>query len=678
MALWRASSVSSGSLEVQGNWESHILTQAEMFTPFRCFIVLVVLEVIRKQRRDMTQLVNIIRHRLFVDEALRGEVAEVSFGPVSARTVSEEESFSDALWLLSEWPSTDDDESEESEKSKMTLIDAHKRCIQKQIAQLRVGTGAIAEMADAEATMFLESTTRDMLEQRLDTLEDTQAMMEALMTGSPNSRHVKMDFNQLVQVLGAGYYKHFAEDATRDYYEPSWKIFVASLVQALLPTAIAAFTGTLMVRLPFTEASKNIPGVPILTILTGIVSFLNLYSMLRSIGTVTQDLTKASECFIILQRIASTHHRRRANFKCQSQREKQMGSTEFDRSRDASPLRGIFMEDQQFSEILDSRNKVRFKASAMKGADCHVNVRYMHKFDNIMRRRYGCTTSTPPTATFGRPAVSPPTSPIALNRRHSITSTGSAKGCESALGDGHLHSFFELDIHSQAPLRMWWVMRQYVESGLLKDKVVLELLVGFTVFVLVLSILLASSWLLLVGKINTSIVVTVWEIVCLSMAVLRVLRLCSRVNQLLAFDSKRLAFVQHDVCEEVAAAERKRRAAMVAHGGAISHTYSSLSDASVGRVSPETDGTTVVMGDCGGVPVAEDPHFGLRSTIQLLTILVARLDRDFRPMRLIGFVIDEQFLRRFYMIAFSFCSTGIVHGFAKVCGYASGDIPDKQ
>lgn len=52
-------------------------------------------QVIRKQRRDMTYLVNIVRHHLLVDEAVAGGSSDVCFGPPC-----DDQTHADVPWLL--------------------------------------------------------------------------------------------------------------------------------------------------------------------------------------------------------------------------------------------------------------------------------------------------------------------------------------------------------------------------------------------------------------------------------------------------------------------------------------------------------------------------------------------------------------------------------------------------
>eukprot|EP00927_Polykrikos_kofoidii_P085952 TRINITY_DN9487_c0_g3_i1.p1 TRINITY_DN9487_c0_g3~~TRINITY_DN9487_c0_g3_i1.p1 ORF type:complete len:958 (+),score=133.29 TRINITY_DN9487_c0_g3_i1:147-3020(+) len=657
-----------------------LISEAEMFSPWRGFLVVVVLEVIRKQRRDMTHVVNIIRHHFFIDEAIRGEKTEVSFGPTATRHSDEDSNFVTALWLLSAFPCDN--------HPGQTLIDAHRQRVKVQIEQLELGTGPITEIAHSEAAMFFRSTMRDMLDQRLDTLDCTLSKMGMMRAENTNHSVVTMDFNELVEVLCAGYHNHFVEESSIMWeYRPTWRIFFVSLIYAALPSIVAAWDGTLNYRLPFTKESEKLPEVPILVPLTFFACFLNVYAVMRSIHTLGEDLEKARECFIILQRIASTHHRQRTNFEEFSSHgaaptctpacddTKRQRSMTPDYSED--PTASLTACDYHGHEI---RKAVRFKASIMRGADCHVNVGHMHKFDGLMRKRYGVATQTPSTT------------PSVFRQRSAV---------ESGLGDGHLHSFFELDIHSQEALRMWWVMRLYVESGLLKDKVVMELLLGFTVLVLIVLVMFSISWLVLVGKLNISHWMAAWEALCLGSGVLSIFKKCARLNHILSTDSKRLTFVQHDICEEVAAFEQRRRDRMATDTVAdpvVSQTSSRVcrtaekfrdfmhvhSSAKKGgfdqRISKparghdhgdpgsgehQRDSKVAFVRDGGGMPVAEDPHFEQRVTIQLLKILIDHLDRDHRPLRFVGFRIDERFLRRIYMILISLASTITVHLFAK-------------
>eukprot|EP00927_Polykrikos_kofoidii_P085951 TRINITY_DN9487_c0_g1_i5.p1 TRINITY_DN9487_c0_g1~~TRINITY_DN9487_c0_g1_i5.p1 ORF type:complete len:941 (+),score=103.79 TRINITY_DN9487_c0_g1_i5:147-2969(+) len=694
LCMWILFRVSNGTFtddatEQHGvNYEKHLrsvftfVSEGEMFSPFRGLLVVVVLEVIRKQRRDMTHLVNLIQHHLFVDQALRGDRTAVSFGPV-AQTDRDHKSMGGHLWLLSSFPSDC--------RWRGTLLDAHRAHVEEQIVQLELGTGPITEIAQSEAAMFFRSSMRDMLKQRLATLDQTRLIMEEMIAAHVKHPVVSMNFNELVEVLCAGYYNHFAEETNIMWeYKPSWRIFLVSLIYALLPTIASAWNGTLSNRLPFTSASKQLPEVPIFVTLTSIACFLNVYAVMRSLHTLAEDLERARECFVILQLIASTHHLQRARFK------------EFQRleSTPKSPCGKCCNEALSFfptespcvSRLVreggertgvacnhEIPQRVRFKASIMRGSDCHVSVGHMHRFDNLMRKRYSVAPEIPLTT----PAS-----------QHRVTSNA-----ESALGDGHLHSFFELDIHSQPALRMWWVMRLFVESGLLKDKIVMELLVGFTVFILIALVIFSISWFLIVGQLNISHLMASWEFLVLGSGVLQIFRKCGRLNAILSADSKRLTFIQHDICEEVATCEAERRkhmAAACAPSSVASSESPVCSKFSVpcpsGETQPREAATerpliaqgvlangsgdvcqdvlqnavnVTLVRDSGGLPVAEDPHFDARVTIQLLKILVDHLERDCRPLQFVGFKIDERFLRRLYTVIISFGSSIVIHLVAK-------------
>lgn len=119
---------------------------AVLFYPFRALIVLTILEVIRKQRRDMTYLVNIVRHHLLVDEAVAGGSSDVCFGPPC-----DDQTHADVPWLLRKVQAPR--VSLEGE-DKLTQLEVHLRGVELQWRQLQVGTGAISEIADKETDLF--------------------------------------------------------------------------------------------------------------------------------------------------------------------------------------------------------------------------------------------------------------------------------------------------------------------------------------------------------------------------------------------------------------------------------------------------------------------------------------------------------------------------------------------
>jgi len=268
------------------------VTDHEFTAPFRGLVVFAVLEVIRKQRRDMIGIVNIIRHQLLVDEARSGKRTDVAFGPMRDDVDSKEE----CLWLF-----TMDEKNEN-----VTLLETHRNRILAQMRMLAERTGYISEIAGAEANMFLHSDMQDMLDQRLESLIETEDLLSRGGVVHNETEVVSLDFNQFVQVLCAGYHKHFVEElAPRDNIATPWYIDGICVLYAAVPVLYSTWRGNFKARSPFSCERWE---VPLLTLLAAIALWLSARRMITWLSMAADDIWHDFEGLIIMQRVASKHH----------------------------------------------------------------------------------------------------------------------------------------------------------------------------------------------------------------------------------------------------------------------------------------------------------------------------------------------------------------------------------
>ena len=163
------------------------VVQVELIAPFRALLILVVLEVIWKQRTDMAYAVDIVRNHILVDEACVRRKTMVIFGPVSAEVARTELS----PWLLQKVG---------LDGASVTRLEQHKQVVVRQWHELQTGTGVISEVAHKHADMFFRSGMQDLLEQRIETVAELNESMQEVDDEKELCVAVPMDYPHLVEV----------------------------------------------------------------------------------------------------------------------------------------------------------------------------------------------------------------------------------------------------------------------------------------------------------------------------------------------------------------------------------------------------------------------------------------------------------------------------------------------
>ena len=278
-----------------------------------------------------------------------------------------------------------------------------------------------------------------------------------------------------MEVLSAGYNKHFVEEveAMQEKLRYGYPAYAISLVYALLPSIVLVAFPTSIVG----QMDNDLVEGRWLNPLSGVCNFITLLALLGSLNCACADIQNSLESFIILHRMASSHHQRKTEFWEYERKARRGTSRLFNRhsvhnslsSRsdggDDSRRPSLGSERSEGSafqppQIGEYRQRVRFKASLMRGADCHINMGHMNRFDSIMAKYYGVTQ-------------------------------------KKAKGQSHCNSFVELNLHNVDQLRMWWHVRCSIEAGLLRHKVFTELLLYFILVVLAMLVVFTFSWLAL-------------------------------------------------------------------------------------------------------------------------------------------------------------------------------------
>lgn len=366
--------------------------------------------------------------------------------------------------------------------------------------------------------------------------------------------------------------------------------------------------------------------------LSCVSNFLMLVGLLSRLKFTADGLNNKAEAFVILHRIAAMHHRRMQDLESHvgtKQRYLTNNTELFERRRAADG-------NSEPIQPRTQRHFVRFKASLLRGADCHSKIQYRHRFGKVMTRIYG------------------------------------AEGSEN--GASNWHSFVELDLHDPDQLRMWWATRKFVEAGLLDHKVGTELVLVLSAGILFVLVVFAVFWYLIMGS-NSYIACTMisLEVLAIGLAFYVVINSCVRLNSSLKNDGLRLTFVQHDLISDIAEYESRRRGQGDSGGRAprkVSRTgllpaisvQTAVSDASRSW-SPSSSGS--------GAPTPRrndrvDPDTARyrqnKITLRLLGILIDHIDRDYHPMQLFGVTIDGAVRRRIILLLTSASFTMTVRG----------------
>eukprot|EP00929_Paragymnodinium_shiwhaense_P059854 TRINITY_DN29944_c0_g1_i1.p1 TRINITY_DN29944_c0_g1~~TRINITY_DN29944_c0_g1_i1.p1 ORF type:complete len:978 (+),score=229.58 TRINITY_DN29944_c0_g1_i1:191-3124(+) len=487
------------------------MSSSEMFAPFKAAFILIAVEVIMKQFWDMGYLESMIRHRMVIDEISRREVGEASFG--SVQPCGDAYQFAGLRWLLA--PTKPGTESR-------TRLELHRDRLEAETQDLQFGTGLISELAAMEGNLFDHQLVANLHEHRQSMLEEIEAMLEKWDMQQDESEEVTLpiDFGRLLEVLCAGYPRHFEFDCDRVFELPSyfeeWDIPLLAIGYALLPFVYYGIMET--DKLTSRTGLDDVPIEVVLEVYTScICSVLMLGKVLLCLRIMTKGIKLARQRFIILQRMAAQHHKAKATV---------AGADAASPATAATPPglgRLVWNHERDNLHTLD---------------DLHAKVEHKHSFDNLMAKEYGVR-----------------------------------------LGAGarvHCRSFVELDLHQSQQLRMWWCLRRYIQAGMLDAKVGAELIlfVVGVIFICLLAVIV-SFWMLS-KKLYVVQLMTLWEVACIGWGVMRCLEACSMLNSVLRNDCCRLAFIRHDLVLQLArneADEIARELAMEYQGQAAAECH---------------------------------------------------------------------------------------------------------
>jgi len=650
------------------NQDGGIISRYELFAPLRSLLVVLVLEVMRKQRRDVAYQANAMRHRVLVDEFALWDESYATLGPLHENQ--------DQLWLLTSAP----------DNPELTRLEAHREFVEEQLHMLKVGTGAVSEIADNEKDMFYQSGMQDLLEQRLEETMDIESMLLDIEQSGEKVRTIPVHFSTLVELCCAGYPKHFVGEKDIVYdgiTANSTMTKIIAFLFASLPTVAALWSGNFWRRLAL-DGENKIPEVVYLWVLSSACSYVYMTAVLSRLFLASQHLRTACEGFIILQRMVSRHHKLSTKIKeWEAQQAKQ--KEKFNLTKRSQAVSRMMSHRTIHGERIRPdtlcKNQVRFKASLMRGADCHLDVIIIATFDKVMSKVYGYNLNPRRRSYSSQSSFSRSMSPSEIQ---SLPGDLSGKDCR------HCHSFVELDLHVPDQLRMWWALRKYKEMDLLDLKVATDLVLVLTILLTVEIVGVSLSEILMRGSGPTQ-VLAAWELVFFSYGLISVLGQCARLNTLLESDGNRLTFINHDLVFDLTTLEnrqgqtslqkechmpsnqtprsKRNLASPCRWSSSMPHNGPSLAAANFCGI--QSSPSNAVDSKCQVLPDAT--VHGKKIAKQLLNMYIDHIDRDSHPLRLLGFVINRSFLARLRLFVFSGCLTALTHFVGRTVFAKQGD-----
>lgn len=585
------------------------ITIVELLAPCRSVVLIIAVEIIRKQRRSMSISVNIVRNRLVCEMLLATGSKNQSdgdpniwIGPVGRVRLSNDNAF----WLL-------DGCSHRCDQDRFPLAE-HKKKLEEQLAELSFHTGSVSVVDLVGGKEVVKGGMQDYLDDRKDCVERIVDSLDVERDRLKDSCHdasnvvqINAEFSDVLQILSAGYPAHFRNEeellAQSHSQDHNWILTVVSLIYALLPNLIfirdAVSPGALLQSGRFNLFSST-PDIPIFVFCVFTAQFITFRTMLGELNRVGISLRTNVEALVILQRLLSSSHRRRVEM-----------------WRHHEQLAGHSHVHE--SDVHDCVDQMPVRT----GTSHYMDINHKHLFDLIMENYYGA--------------------------RHFHDSA-------HMFDAYHFNSFLELDPTNADNLRLWWGLRQHVEAGSLPDKTSTEIIMLFFITFLGMELMGALWWYwTLHNQITNEHFIVAWEVlsVCLYMA--KVLNQCVHMNSIMRNDARRLDSIRHDLLDKIAIFESDPEFQSIAPSEHAEKRRSSM----IFQRSK-----TKSLHDC-----MRDPQHPQRfratndsnkAVVKLMKRYVERMDRDYSPLRLWGFVIDRTLRTRIALMAFSLASTTVV------------------